>query len=121
MTQGCSGRPREIEGITNAGKDRLDEAEELLTAREVKERLRCGLSTVYELLAAGRLKGFRLRGDKGGIRIYASSVARMIAGEAKPMAPPPPPPAPAGRRRGRPRKILHYSDLALSDAPRRSS
>src|SRR5262245_31887203 len=32
--------------------------EEILTAREVKDRLKCGLSTVYDLFERGGLRGF---------------------------------------------------------------
>ena len=50
----------------------------ILTVKEAAVRLRCGLSTIYELFAAGSLQGFRLRQGRGGIRIYANSVDQLM-------------------------------------------
>jgi len=41
----------------------------LLTVDEVAEVLRCARSTVYALVAAGKIAGFRIGPSHGGIRI----------------------------------------------------
>lgn len=57
---------------------------EILTVREVKDRLRCGLSTVYDMFKAGDLRGFRLKdgGKGGGIRIFAASLEEFMTRNA---------------------------------------
>lgn len=81
----------------------------LLTADEVANYLRCHVSTVYDLVSRGRLKGFSLTGNidknkrgKKGLRILSSSVDDLVAGGLNEMAgtvrvePNPPPPEPVG-------------------------
>jgi hypothetical protein len=80
---------------------------DILTVKEVKDRLKCGLSTVYEMCDAKVLKSFKLKpGSRKGIRILASSLAELVVGrcepETKPVLSPPPSPAKKGRPRGRP-------------------
>lgn len=52
----------------------------ILTAKEVKDRLRCGLTTVYALFDQGELRGFRLTNGKAknGVRIFAESVDEFM-------------------------------------------
>jgi excisionase family DNA binding protein len=100
--------------------------DDILTAKEVKDKLRCGLSTVYDLFEAGELRGFRLKtgGKRNGIRIYAESVSELMkrnANRAKP-APAPEPQAstplpPPPRKPGRPGKVIPAAGL-LSVRPR---
>lgn len=51
---------------------------EVLTVEEVAERWRCSRATVYNLLASGTLKGFKLG---RGVRIPRESVERYERGE----------------------------------------
>lgn len=72
---------------------------DILTAREVADRLRCGLSTVYDMFEAGRLTGFRAGKGRGTIRIHAKSVESVLnppptptpTSSPQPIAPPPRP------------------------------
>ena len=41
----------------------------LMTVAEVKNRLRCSLSNVYNLIEAGELRCYRVGKGKGGIRV----------------------------------------------------
>jgi excisionase family DNA binding protein len=107
------------------------EGPEVLTAKEVAERLKCGVSTVYEMFEAGELRGFRLKTKKtkGGIRILASSIAEMMERNAnrppaKPEAeavsdPVPARPAPASRkgfkRRAGSWQVMDMSRLRRTD------
>jgi excisionase family DNA binding protein len=59
---------------------------ELLTAEEVAVYLKCHVSTVYDLVNRGRLKGFSLTGNtqknkrgKKGLRILATSIDDLVA------------------------------------------
>lgn len=59
---------------------------QLLTAEEVASYLKCHVSTVYDLVNRGRLKGLSLTGNiqknkrgKKGLRILAASVDELIA------------------------------------------
>jgi hypothetical protein len=57
-----------------AGAEGRQQAE-VLTVKEVQERLRCHIDTVYDLFRTGALKGFRLKpGSQKGIRIWAASL-----------------------------------------------
>lgn len=97
---------------------------ELLKADEVAERLRCDVSTVYELFRSGRLTGFSLTGNvdlkkrgRKGLRFFAASVDVLISGAiaeyeavrvravppAGPAAPPPVLPPPLLKPGPRPR------------------
>jgi hypothetical protein len=59
----------------------------LLRADEVAARLRCDVSTVYDMVWSGRLKGFSLTGNldpnkrgRKALRIFAWSVDALISG-----------------------------------------
>jgi excisionase family DNA binding protein len=52
--------------------------EPLLTAAEVKQRLRCSLSNVYNLVAQGRLKPFRIGAGNAGLRFTESMVREFL-------------------------------------------
>ncbi|PQO47352.1 helix-turn-helix domain-containing protein [Blastopirellula marina] len=41
----------------------------LLTIKQVAERLNCAESTVYALVSTGKISGFRIGANNGGIRI----------------------------------------------------
>ena len=58
----------------------LPKQETLLTARDVAERLHCGVRKVRTMLEAGRLQGVRLGNDeRGHWRVTAEEVERFIA------------------------------------------
>src|ERR1700722_18770305 len=54
---------------------------EVLTVKEVQQRLRCGLQTVYDLLGTGKLRGFRL-GPRKGVRVLVESLLELMASRA---------------------------------------
>jgi hypothetical protein len=58
--------------------------DDIVTAKAVKDRLKCGLSTVYDLFETGELRGFRLKtgGKRNGIRIFAKSIDELMARNA---------------------------------------
>ena len=84
---------------------------DLLTVAEVAAALRCGLSTVYDMLQQGRLLSVRL-GRRKGIRVLRSSLDALLRPVA-PTPPPPPPPEAAPRRRGPRPKAGRYEELVL--------
>jgi excisionase family DNA binding protein len=89
----------------------------LLTANEVAERLRCHVSTVYDLVRGGRLRGLSLTGELGtsrrgkkGLRVpevfldefLEAALVRVNPPRAEQEPPPSLPPVkPAGRSRSR--------------------
>lgn len=77
----------------------------VLTVKEVAGRLRIGLSTVYELFDDGSLRGFRLRGARGAIRVYEESLAEFIQKNENRPEPEPEPKA-AASPRPRPRLAI---------------
>jgi excisionase family DNA binding protein len=58
------------------------EGEQLLTVKEVAERLRANPQTVRRWLRDGKLKGVMPGGEKLGYRIPASEVTRLLSGGA---------------------------------------
>ena len=62
--------------------DQRDErpATNILTAKEAKNLLKCGLSTIYDMFEVGELRGFRLKtsGKRNGIRIFATSIDKDL-------------------------------------------
>ena len=102
-------------------------APNILTAKEAKDLLKCGLSTVYDLFEAGELRGFRLKtgGKRNGIRIFATSIDELMVRNANPAkaAPLPSEPAPLPplppRKRGRPAKVTPSAGL-LGVRPQKS-
>ena len=67
-----------------------DDAVDVLTVKEVADRLKCGVTTVYEMVASGDLKGFRLGAGKGGVRVLASSVEQLVTGPQEEVGEPSP-------------------------------
>jgi excisionase family DNA binding protein len=67
------------------------ETPEILTAREVSQILRIGLTTVYDAYRQGELRGFRAGQGQGGIRIFAQSVNEFIERKMNRPAPTPEP------------------------------
>jgi excisionase family DNA binding protein len=63
-----------------------------LTAKEVAKKLRCGRTTVYDLVQAGKLRSYRVgSGNKQpGIRIYAESVEEYLQAQGDPPTEPAP-------------------------------
>ncbi len=58
------------------------ENNEVLTPKEVAGRLKCSLTTVYEMCESGVLKSFKLiPGSRRGIRIVGSSLDTFINGK----------------------------------------
>ncbi len=41
----------------------------MLTVRDIAARLRCGVSTAYELVRSGRIQSFRIGRSGGSIRV----------------------------------------------------
>ncbi len=61
----------------------------LLTVREVSERLRCSSSTVYNLVSAGRLRAHRIGLGRGKVLIPEAAVEEMLlASQQQERAPP---------------------------------
>jgi excisionase family DNA binding protein len=82
----------------------IDHSEEkVLLVKEVAARLRCGLSTVYDMVDRGDLAAFRLgTGKRSGLRILASSVDGLVQWASAPPPPAAPAPAAAPAKKGRP-------------------
>lgn len=67
----------------------------MMTIREISKRLRCSLSTVYELVDAGTLESFRIGPNRGTIRVSEEqlktylnanrSLPRSDSGQAAPL------------------------------------
>jgi len=55
--------------------------DQLLTVKEVADRLRANPQTVRRWLREGKLKGVMPGGEKLGYRIPSSEVARLLRGE----------------------------------------
>jgi len=62
---------------------RVNKDDEVYTATEVAELLKCSLTTVYQLVADGQLKSFRLGGKLGQYRIRRFSIDEYIANKEK--------------------------------------
>lgn len=60
-----------------------------MTVKQAASRLEASPSTVYALVAAGRLGHFRVGLGRGAIRITEDHISAFVAG--KPVAAPPPP------------------------------
>ncbi len=50
----------------------------LLIVAEVAEQLSCAASTVYQLISTGKLAGFRIGANHGGIRISESDLEAYL-------------------------------------------
>ena len=86
----------------------------LLTVQEVAARLRCSLSSVYEMCAAGKLRCLRVGPRRGSIRIRPEDLdVYLAAAESDALGPQTPMP----KRTGRPFK--HLDRDRLRDAWRR--
>jgi hypothetical protein len=59
-----------MNGELTAAKATNSHTDDILTAKQAKERLKCSLSAVYGMFKDGELSGFRLKGGgkKNGIR-----------------------------------------------------
>lgn len=55
---------------------------EVLTVKQVSERLGVRQETIRRWINEGRLKGTMIGGTKTGYRIMASEVERLVRGEA---------------------------------------
>jgi excisionase family DNA binding protein len=62
--------------------------EEILTVREVADRLKIHPETVRDWLRQGRLRGSRPGGDKTGWRVRVSEVDRFLASTEPAVMPP---------------------------------
>ncbi len=71
--------PAERDEVTALAADLRRAGGEVLTVGEVKTQLKCGKTTAYDLFEKGELEGFRLGDGRGGIRVYAPSVAAFKA------------------------------------------
>jgi excisionase family DNA binding protein len=58
----------------------MAEREELLTVKEVAERLRLSEETIRRWARKGQLRAVRMGATRGGWRVYASDVADLLAG-----------------------------------------
>lgn len=56
----------------------------LITVKDAAERLKCGLSTIYELFHDGKVKGIKLGKKERGIRILEQSLNEFIDRQTKP-------------------------------------
>jgi excisionase family DNA binding protein len=73
---------------------------ELLTVREVADRLKVGEETVRRYVRQGRLRALALAGRSTGYRIEAAELERFLAaGRGVRLPPAVPPPAPGDARR----------------------
>jgi len=62
----------------------------MYTVRTVASRLGCSTATVYTLIAAGRLRHYRIGTGRGAIRVTEEQLAEYLSGaEAGLLAPPP--------------------------------
>ena len=52
----------------------------MMTIREVAEKLRCSLSTVYELVEGGSLEAFRIGPNRGTIRVTEEQLKTYLDG-----------------------------------------
>jgi excisionase family DNA binding protein len=60
------------------------------TVKAVAERLSCSTATVYGLIAAGRLRHYRIGTGRGAIRITEEQLAEFLSdAEAGVLVPPP--------------------------------
>ncbi len=55
---------------------------DVLTVKEVAERMRVSVAVVYQLCTARRLAHFRVGLGRGTIRIHAADLAAFVAGNA---------------------------------------
>jgi excisionase family DNA binding protein len=69
----------------------------LLKVPEVAERLNCSESFVYEVIASGELKHYRLGKGQGGIRLGEAQLAEFLSKREKGGQPVPATPLPQKR------------------------
>jgi len=58
-------------------------AAKLMTVKDVAERLNCSESLIYNLLASGALRHYRLGRSQGGIRVSEEQMQAYLLGREK--------------------------------------
>lgn len=61
-----------------------------MDVKEAAARLEVSSATVYALVAAGKLRAYRIGLGKGRIRISEEHIAEYLAGAERKVTPPPP-------------------------------
>jgi excisionase family DNA binding protein len=57
----------------------------MFKVKTVAEKLACSQTTVYSLIASGKLRHYRIGVGRGGIRVSAEHIAEFLSGaEARP-------------------------------------
>jgi len=58
--------------------DKTSGSETVMTVRDVRERLNCSKTQVYDMITSGKLPAFKV-GEKKGLRVYGRDVDRIMA------------------------------------------
>lgn len=56
----------------------IPEAAAMMTVREVAQRLRCAVSTVYQLIEVGKLGAFHIGRNRGAIRVSEEQLSEYL-------------------------------------------